>query len=309
MGGLASRLSGECGGGGHGPSKKDDHIDDKTATDKADPEDEALYAMVDTYLDGRLLDVPFVPRCAERHVYATVLRLGLSALSKAASGASAFGYGLDRIDLLDDTSNSSSSGGITPRMALAATQHPDAKAVAATTPETAQASERVISELVDRFVANRDIDLPLLPDWVERGLYANVLRLATGVATAALRSSSADILGHRLSFRFDPLPLLTSLAGADDDEQEQQPCSLTDAEERALASAVEERMATANVFLLPDALERHLYLTSLRTLLVMAKECVARSRVRFMGHAVAFRLVHETDGALARTVGAEKRSP
>ena len=44
-----------------------------------------------------------------------------------------------------------------------------------------------------------------IPDFLERRIYANVLKLVIGVVEETIHSTHLDLLGHKLSFKFEPI--------------------------------------------------------------------------------------------------------
>lgn len=253
MGGVFSR-------GKKRASKSDEQSSDENAIDE----------LIDSYLRNRLVNAHLVPDFVERRVYATVLRMALKALSLTLSSSRVMGYSLDLRVSPRAVADACRNGAKRTKHDKSAARAREAR------------SERMIGELVDRFVDNKHIDMFMMPDWLERKLYANVLRMAVGVASDTLRASSVDILGHRLSLNCTALDALA--------RPESTP-ELSDAEEAELTRLVDEQMKEHNVFLLPNGVERHLYLTSLRTLLLIFKECLATSRLHVMNTTLAVTLV------------------
>jgi len=246
--------------GADGPAEAETDV--ATASD----EDLALSSMIDVYLGNRLIDIPLVPASVERHIYAGVLRIVFDGIASTGRGVQVLGH---RLDIR-----------ITPMLTDSACR----MARLAAGPEAQQRSALVVDQMVERLIENQAVDIFMLPDWVERRLYANILRLVLGVVQDTLLSTSLDVMGHRMSIAFGaldglpPVPAVATPAPAVDDKDATDP----------VVQAVNTYMQAHNVFLLPDFIERHLYVTSMRLLLAIAKECVSTARLRVLDHVVNF---------------------
>ena len=62
-----------------------------------------------------------------------------------------------------------------------------------------------VKAIVDKFLKNDLINNPYIPDFIERRLYANVVKLVLGMLKETVEASNIDILGHRISFTFSPI--------------------------------------------------------------------------------------------------------
>lgn len=72
--------------------------------------------------------------------------------------------------------------------------------------QIAGVSRQRIEELVEQMLQNPDINVKYLPDAVERQLYRNVFSLALNVLGEVLKSSSVELLGHRIQLTLVPEP-------------------------------------------------------------------------------------------------------
>ena len=70
--------------------------------------------------------------------------------------------------------------------------------------ERSRVSEATIAEVVEAFMRDNTVNSPLLPDFVERALYRNVVRLLLTSAAALVDSVDVTVLGHQLSLRLQP---------------------------------------------------------------------------------------------------------
>ena len=62
-----------------------------------------------------------------------------------------------------------------------------------------------VRTIIDRFLKNELINNPYIPDFIERKLYANVIKLVIGIMKETVESSKIDVLGHRISFKLEPI--------------------------------------------------------------------------------------------------------
>ena len=69
---------------------------------------------------------------------------------------------------------------------------------------SAAASDRAISILVDRYISNEMVNNPFVPDFIERRIYKNIIKLVVGIMTETLDSSNIVVLGHRVTFNIVP---------------------------------------------------------------------------------------------------------
>jgi hypothetical protein len=66
-------------------------------------------------------------------------------------------------------------------------------------------SSDVIDDIVDRYLHNEFTNNPLVPDFIERRMYRNVVKLMIGIMKDTLETSNVDVLGHRITFSLDTL--------------------------------------------------------------------------------------------------------
>jgi len=65
-------------------------------------------------------------------------------------------------------------------------------------------SKTKINNYVDEIINNSETNIRYLPDFVEKQIYRNVFRIGINLMDKICESSSINILGHTLSFEFDP---------------------------------------------------------------------------------------------------------
>jgi hypothetical protein len=64
-------------------------------------------------------------------------------------------------------------------------------------------SSDVIDDIVNRYLQCEFTNNPLVPDFIERRMYRNVVKLMIGLMKDTLETSQIEVLGHRIGFTFD----------------------------------------------------------------------------------------------------------
>ena len=67
--------------------------------------------------------------------------------------------------------------------------------------EPTRVSRDKIDEIVAGFMQNNSVNNPLLPDFIEKAIYKNVITLMLGIAEEVLSETSIEVLGHRIQLR------------------------------------------------------------------------------------------------------------
>lgn len=65
-------------------------------------------------------------------------------------------------------------------------------------------SKKQIEILVNKLLADENINIKYLPDWVERQLYINVINLIINLLEQLLSGASVNMMGHTLGFTLTP---------------------------------------------------------------------------------------------------------
>lgn len=68
-----------------------------------------------------------------------------------------------------------------------------------------QLSAARLDSVVDAFMEDNKINNPLIPDFLERALYRNVLKLLLGLMQQSLRTVGVDLFGHRIRVSLEPI--------------------------------------------------------------------------------------------------------
>jgi len=69
---------------------------------------------------------------------------------------------------------------------------------------TQPSTSDVIENIVDRFLHSEFTNNPLIPDFIERRLYRNVVKLIIVILKETLETANVDVLGHRIIFSLEP---------------------------------------------------------------------------------------------------------
>jgi len=69
-------------------------------------------------------------------------------------------------------------------------------------------SKKQIEILVNKLLADENINIKYLPDWVERQLYINVINLIINLLEQLLSGASVNMMGHTLGFTLSPQKLV-----------------------------------------------------------------------------------------------------
>jgi hypothetical protein len=65
-------------------------------------------------------------------------------------------------------------------------------------------SEAAIQQIVSDFMHDNAINNPLLPDFMERVIYQNVIRLMLCLLGRVLSGANISLLGHRIRMHLEP---------------------------------------------------------------------------------------------------------
>lgn len=73
---------------------------------------------------------------------------------------------------------------------------------------------QAIDRMVDKYLQNDMINSVFVPDFLERRIYANVVKLLMGVVNDTVETTSLEFMGHRLSFKIEPMPATDAATAA-----------------------------------------------------------------------------------------------
>jgi len=70
--------------------------------------------------------------------------------------------------------------------------------------ESSATTDEILDSIVDRYMKNDLINNPAIPDWIERKMYKNVLKMTIGIASDTINNSEFEFLGHIISLNVRP---------------------------------------------------------------------------------------------------------
>ena len=66
-------------------------------------------------------------------------------------------------------------------------------------------SSKVINEIVDRYLPDELVNNPRIPDFIEKRLYQNVVKIIIGIIKDTSEHPSVELLGHKITFSMEPI--------------------------------------------------------------------------------------------------------
>lgn len=250
-----------------------------------DDTDKALDDIVDMYIANDMVDIPLVPDFMERRIYKTVLKLCIDAVRSKLQPSSShearhvLGHGL--------------SLALSPRVIYDSVTNDRTSTNTNTNTDTddnEQHKQRtiVIDTFVESFIRSDDIQIPGVPDFMERRLYRNILKMLLGVVHDTLRTSKIRFLGHEISFGMSSLPYPSWPSNDGDDVYDDDTRAIIDAK-------VDEIMRSEdNMFLVPDFIERRVYTQAFRMTVAVLTKLVRSCEVVVLNHSIKCDVVPST---------------
>jgi len=89
--------------------------------------------------------------------------------------------------------------------------------------------EKVIDEIVERYLER--CNLPLIPDFVEKKIYKNILKIIISVIEDTLEKTEIQVLGHKIKFTIEPIK---------EQDQQQQHSNNNDESSRHLKAEIDK---------------------------------------------------------------------
>mmetsp|Transcript_17056 Transcript_17056/g.25861 ORF Transcript_17056/g.25861 Transcript_17056/m.25861 type:complete len:350 (-) Transcript_17056:30-1079(-) len=142
---------------------------------------------VDSILGDDSMNMSGIPDVVERQIYVTTVTLTANVLYKALSqvhGVSLFGH---KLQLLREASKRWNGTG----------------------KEHIGIDEKILEQVADRLLANSSINQTLIPDFLERQLYFNCLRIIFHLLDTIAASFCVTICGHDVRLHFEPTSKIT----------------------------------------------------------------------------------------------------
>jgi hypothetical protein len=66
-------------------------------------------------------------------------------------------------------------------------------------------SNERINEMVERLIANKNINIPGFPDYIERHIYRNVFQILINLLDELLQTASVEFMGHQITMNLTPV--------------------------------------------------------------------------------------------------------
>jgi hypothetical protein len=64
--------------------------------------------------------------------------------------------------------------------------------------------DEIIDDIIERYMKNDLINNPAIPDWIERKIYKNVLKLSIGLISDTFNNTEIEFLGHSITVSIKP---------------------------------------------------------------------------------------------------------
>lgn len=65
--------------------------------------------------------------------------------------------------------------------------------------------EKAINEIVERYLNNHLVNCKFIPDFIERKMYRNVLKMIMGILEDTIEKTEIHVLGHKINFTITPI--------------------------------------------------------------------------------------------------------
>lgn len=170
---------------------------------------------------------------------------------------------------------------------------------------------RAIDAIVDTFIADRLVNIPLIPDFVERNIYAVLLRVVLRKTEALLVDPDTDVrfMGMRLHVHLDPVSGLEGALsdsctntvyddGCDDDDEDEDTRRIREEDRRfndATIHGLTQRFAdvtqsddTLSCFFGSNVIEQNIYKNTISMCMGVLRVVLKRCSVEILGQRVTF---------------------
>lgn len=249
----------------------------------------ALDGIVKAYIANKMIDVPFVPDCLESHLYRGILEMLLECARDSLAQIDILGqkFKIEVAPLNADEIE---------RIHAEITGMMRKKGYA----KSVKDRKHIVEKLSERFVDNENIDIPFVPDFVEKCIYSNILSLVLGITLDTLNRSCVNFLGHRMSFIVATLP--ECLRHSLNSQQH-------DGTTKNVSALVDKYMEKHNVWILPDRMERHIYVRALLLLRAVLCEFLSSSSLTCFDHKISLKTTREDEDEDARYPPGQQTPP
>ena len=66
-------------------------------------------------------------------------------------------------------------------------------------------SSKVIDEIVDRYLADELVNNPRIPDFIEKRLYRNMVKIIIGIIKDTSENANVEVLGRKITSSMEPI--------------------------------------------------------------------------------------------------------
>lgn len=63
----------------------------------------------------------------------------------------------------------------------------------------------IVQELVARYIHDKHLNSKFIPDFIEKRIYSNMLRVSIGLLRDTLEHTKIEVLGHRITINVTPI--------------------------------------------------------------------------------------------------------
>ena len=227
---------------------------------KKDVIPDPLDVIVERYIKNEFINIPLLPDIVERRIYKSVLKSVFENIDKVLESRT--------IDLM----------GHNIFMNLKIDKDFEKKKFKKPSASEVKEKHNYIDSIVKAFVSKNNI-IFLLPEAIEYKLFKNILLLIDYVIEDLLKSTSIQFMDNLITFQIKKLKFKNETINFIPIDPE------TD---KIIEKMTDDFMVDNNIFLVPDALEKHVYKMSFTILIFFFRNILSDTNVNFLNHTIAF---------------------
>ncbi len=234
-----------------------------------------LDIIVDRYLRNNYINIPMIPQRLERHIYRMILSSIFDIFKKEEESL--------HINVLGYRIGYNLSTMIIPSLCKQCVK------VKPSPKEKQDKNEKFIyiEKIVDRFIDSQQVNIRLVPTWVEKNLYMNILILLYGILEDTLKHMCVHLLGHDIRFSMHKSKNSENKPENESQNDNQNVVDL-DKHEKIIEEIVDMIMEKHNIFLIPDFIERGFYKMSLKISLFFLCTLINDAHLNIFGQNMDF---------------------
>ena len=258
---------------------------DEKETLNQEKEPDPLDIIVERYLQNNYINIPMIPQRLERHIYRMILSSILDIFKKEEESL--------HLNVLGYRIGYNLSTMIIPSLCKQSLKEkPKEKQNKDKNKDKDKDKDEkfsYIEKIVDRFIDSQHVNIRLVPTWVERNLYTNILILLYGILEDTLKHMCVHLLGHDIRFSLHKSINNENKSKNDnnDDKNNKNVVDL-DRHEKIIEEIVDMIMEQHNIFLIPDFIERGFYKMSLKISLFFLCTLINDARLNIFGQNMDF---------------------